>query len=153
MNTADNGNLPLNLAVQVGHYKIAEALLDLGAQVNSHDVGYKSTALHVACAKRDVETVKLLIDHGAEVNLKSINGWVPLIDASIRGRTDIVRLLLDHGADVNLQADTSGQTAPHHACWYGHTETVQVLLERGADVNIRNVKGVSPLMGASDMLK
>ena len=72
VNTADNGNFPLTLAVQVGHYKIAEALLNLGAQVNSHDVGYKSTALHVACAKRDVETVKLLIDYGVEVNLEDV---------------------------------------------------------------------------------
>lgn len=149
VNTADKGNLPLTLAIQVGHYKIVEVLLDLGAQVNSHDAGYKSTALHVACAKRDVETVKLLIDRGAEVNLKSINGWVPLIDASVRGHTDIVRVLLDHGAGVNLQADVSGQSALHHSCWYGHTETVQVLLERGADVDLQNVNGVSPLMGAS----
>lgn len=52
-----------------------------------------------------VETVRLLLDNGANINMRSDNGFTALMHAVINNQLDIVRLLLDRGAKVNLGAD------------------------------------------------
>ncbi len=48
---------------------------------------------------RPVETVKLLISHGADVNAQNIWGDTPLHLAARRGDKAAVRFLLSNGAD------------------------------------------------------
>ena len=51
----------------------------------------------------NIEIVKLLLEHGADINLPDNYGHTALMMASLEGNTEIVRLLLDQGADVNVQ--------------------------------------------------
>ena len=61
-----------------------------------------------------VNTVKLLLDFGADVNLKSYDGRTALIHAAIGGYVDAIPLLLAKGADLNAK-DNSGMTALDNA--------------------------------------
>ena len=49
------------------------------------------------------EVVKLLLEHGAQVDLQEENGWSALMSASQNGHGEVVKLLLEHGAQVYLQ--------------------------------------------------
>ncbi len=64
----------------------------------------------MATNKGQIETVKLLIDRGADVNAKQDIGLTALMIAVIKKGHEIVRLLIDSGVDVNAK-DNSGKTA------------------------------------------
>jgi ankyrin repeat protein len=54
--------------------------------------------------------VRILVERGADVNLKDHYGSTVLINALARRQTDIVQLLLDHHAQVNGAVDINGRT-------------------------------------------
>ncbi len=91
--------------------------------------------------------MKILIDNGASLNIKEIDGFTALMLASGKSYIDstenTVKLLLDSGADVNIKTDT-GSTALMFACANSNTDstknTVKMLLDAGADITIRNDK-------------
>ena len=76
---------------------------------------------------QDVETIKLLLDNGADVHARDDYA---LRRASGKGYTEIVKLLLDRGADV----DAYDGCALRWASEKRHTEIVKMLLDKGADV-------------------
>ena len=59
------------------------------------------TALMWACYKGFADVSELLMDHGADINVRGEHHMSCLIWAAGRGHIDIVRLLLDRGAKVN----------------------------------------------------
>ena len=61
-----------------------------------------------------VETVRMLIEHGADVTMQDRAHSTPLHLASYKGSTETVRLLLQHGADVATQ-DENNRTPLHLA--------------------------------------
>ena len=67
------------------------------------------TPLHFAVASGNSELVTLLLEHGADVNAKTTNGWTPLHSAVERRDLEMARLLLDAKADPDAK-DTSGRT-------------------------------------------
>ena len=101
-------------------------------------------ALIEEAIKGHTETVKLLLDKGADVNMKTDNGYTALIEASENGHIEIVKLLLDKGADVNAK-DNCGNTPLILAACGGHSRIVSMLLNNGADVNATNYSGCSAL--------
>ena len=64
-------------------------------------------------AKGDFETVKKLIELGADVNKKS-NGMTPLMYAAKYNRVEIIKLLVEQGAKIDAKSD-SGHTAFKYA--------------------------------------
>jgi uncharacterized caspase-like protein len=102
------------------------------------------------------ETVKTLLDKGANVNVKDGDGRTALMIAVRYGHTEIVKVLLDRRADVNAK-DNDGWTALIWAIgpvvWYGqgggHIETIKMLLDRGAEVNAKDNNGRTALMRAA----
>ncbi len=69
-----------------------------------------ATPLHTAALGGDAEVVKLLLDHGAEINARDQeSGATPLSYAASLGRAEVVDLLLTRGADATLK-NTRGQT-------------------------------------------
>ena len=74
------------------------ALLQDGTDVNTTFPIVGTHALMVAAAFGHVDTVKVLLNAGADVNAKDFTGWTPLHAAAFNGNLQIVRLLLDRGA-------------------------------------------------------
>jgi ankyrin repeat protein len=89
------------------------------------------TALFFATQNWSRVIVKLLIDHGADVNARiGCSGHV-LQAASLRGDMALVRSLINSGADVNAQGGHYG-TALQAALWAGHEDVVDLLIRTGA---------------------
>jgi uncharacterized protein len=91
------------------------------------------TPLYYASHNGRVETVKLLIAAGADVNKVSAKCLTPLLAASRAGCVEVVKLLIAAGADFNLS-----QQSIFWASYEGHVEVVRLLIAAGADVNVCN---------------
>jgi len=96
-----------------------------------------------AAKSGDTETVKSLLEKGADVNAKGDIGTniffheaTALMWASAKGQTDTIKLLLDKGADINAE-NFIGSTALMWAAGHGDTNVVQLLLDKGADINAK----------------
>jgi len=70
-------------AASSGHVRILELLIKKGININEGDYD-KRTPLHVASAANQLETVRVLLDHGANVNPFDRWGSTPLNDARTR---------------------------------------------------------------------
>jgi len=80
-------------AASEGDVEEVKALLKYGnMNINSSDYD-KRTALHLAAGEGRPEIVKLLCDHGADVNVRDRWGSRPLDDAKAAGHTETIRLL------------------------------------------------------------
>ena len=93
--------------------EIARILLEAGADPNAteaHTTG--SCPIHWAMngRKTEVKTVRVLVEHGANVNSLNWMGETPLYLAARHRRLDLVRLLLSAGADPDI-ATREGYTA------------------------------------------
>ncbi|WP_456789877.1 ankyrin repeat domain-containing protein [Cellulomonas sp. P5_C5] len=97
------GDTPLHRRARSGHGRIG-VLLELGADVHATN-GRTGTPLHAAAAGRNVEHVRLLIDHGAAVDAVNADRLTPL-ELALRTCTNIdiermvptAQTLLDAGA-------------------------------------------------------
>eukprot|EP00731_Ephydatia_muelleri_P021286 Em0013g1013a len=106
------------------------------------------TALMMAYDMGHMECVKMLVDKGAQGNMKPGWGVTTLMTASEAGKVEYVKLLLDSGVQVNVQS-VWGETALIKAYDKGHMECVKVLLDNGAQVNMKYQYGWTALMKAS----
>ena len=117
--------------------------------------------MHLAARQGEIESVKALMDAGADVNQRGAGDPVtPLLIATLNGHFDLAKYLLDKGADPNMVQGNGA--APLYAAlncqWAAkalypqprayeqqHTsylELMQALLEKGADPNARLTKKV-----------
>ena len=91
------------------------------------------------------ETVALLLQNGAEIDMQENNSWSSLMIASQNGHTETVALLLKNGAEIDMQ-ENKGWSSLMIASENGHTETVAVLLQNGAEIDMQeNTKTVHKL--------
>jgi ankyrin repeat protein len=98
----------LQHAAASGHKDTVELLLNLGADVNWENDGWKyrgsswETALVQSIKTGHIEITKLLLDKGAYIDGTPPANWfgAPLRDAFEYLRVDMVKLLLERGADI-----------------------------------------------------
>lgn len=91
-----------------------------------------------------IDTVKLLIEHGAEINAKDKYGRTALMIASMYGHPDTVKLLIESGADIRA-TDLNGKTALIKAVEIGRIHHVTLLIEKKVDINRYDDSGSTPL--------
>jgi ankyrin repeat protein len=92
------------------------------------------------------ETVKLLLDAGADVNAQARNAMKvrPIHAAAASAQIDVTRALLERGADVNARQQ-EGFTPLHEAAASGKIDFARLFLDHGADVNARTDSGKTAL--------
>jgi ankyrin repeat protein len=103
------------------------------AQYNKVIPHGRDTALLFASRAGDLESARLLIAGGANVNDADAWGVSATVMAAHAGFPDLVELLLDRGADANAAA--AGFSALHAAIMRRNTRMVAALLAHGADPN------------------
>ncbi|MGE5375044.1 MAG: ankyrin repeat domain-containing protein [Bacteroidota bacterium] len=125
----EDGFQPLGLACFFGHYDTAEYLARAGAQLNSPSHNdLKAAPIHSAAAGMYTNIVKMLLDLGAEPNVREQGGFTPLHVAAQNDDLETVRILLLGGADLALKND-EGKTALDLAMDAGHEKSAALLGE------------------------
>ncbi len=100
----EEGNVPLAYALMRQDPGPARALLDAGAETD------RPGLLATAAAHAPLDTVRSLLDRGADPNAADGGGRTPLLAACAAARLATAELLLDRGADVRAR-DGEGATA------------------------------------------
>jgi ankyrin repeat protein len=128
---SSDGFTALHFAAFFGGPAVARLLLESGADVDAvsrNDL--KVAPLHSAVAGQ-VKVALLLIERGANVNVRQRHGWTPLHGVADRGDEEVIVALLAAGADAAAQTDT-GLTPADSAAAKGHDELAARLREAPA---------------------
>ena len=86
--------------------------------------------LHEEKSKAQAETVRLLIDHRADVTALDETHQTPLHVAALSGSAETVRLLIERGADITVQ-DRKKKTPLHLALSKVSLEPCLILFSTG----------------------
>lgn len=138
-----DGATPLHLAAVFDRPDIARVLLDHGANVNAIDDG-GATPLFWA-SRGSASLVQLLLERGADPNVRITWGQTPLLAAADAGNAESVSLLLQHGADPEATQPDLGFTPLGLAALLGYRDVAEAMLVGGADPNHLDANGNSPL--------
>ncbi|WP_374699004.1 ankyrin repeat domain-containing protein [Wolbachia endosymbiont (group B) of Limnophora tigrina] len=111
------------------------------------DSSKEFTLLHFAANFGDINVTKLLLEEGADIDIKDQNENTLLHLAASNGHTDIVKLLMEKGSDLSV-VNKEGNTSLHLAASNGHTDIVKLLMEKGSDLSSMNKDGDTPLSTA-----
>jgi ankyrin repeat protein len=107
-----------------------------------------STPLNTAAANDNAAAVHMLLEHGADSTLNTVDGHTALSTACEAGHRVVVELLLRRGADMRATVKAVGYfgvTVLMQAALYGHLDVAKVLLAWGADVHAVDEGRRSPL--------
>ncbi|KAJ7549701.1 hypothetical protein O6H91_07G063600 [Diphasiastrum complanatum] len=130
--------------VSTGSMESVREVLEREVDVDSVDEQQGKTAMHVAIANRRPEMVQLLLEFGANKEIKNNNGQTALQEAVLLQDSLSAELLLAKGADTEAK-NPAGCTALHSAVTEGNLNIVFILLNYGADVNAILEDGRTPL--------
>jgi hypothetical protein len=117
----------LRTAILAGQEPIVSLLLSKGVCNNSNsldswlitvaDIGYESIA-------------RLFLDHGANIDTATNNGWTPLLLAASEGQEGCIRLLLDRGANIDA-ANKNGETSLEQSAIHDNPSFLRRALRAG----------------------
>lgn len=133
-----SGESLLHVAANFGNIHLLEVLTKKGLDVNinlKNEYEKKITPLHNAVENSCTESVKWLIDHGADVNAGEGLHATPLISAVLRGHEEIATLLVNSGANLNAiytMGDGTEINALKAAKMKEHNKLFDLLLQWGA---------------------
>lgn len=128
---------------------LIKLLLLNGADVNAHlDRGL--SAMHWIGITDNLEAARLLIDHGANLDVKDNDCYGTVLHMSINlGISEkMTELIINKGAKRN-QLFSYGNTELHLAALRGYTSVTKLLIEKGADVQALNIYNRTPLYYAA----
>lgn len=151
-----NGMTVLHWASRNGYLSLARGLLECGAKIDEEHswihrtkvISSKTTALHYAADSADDAIVELLLEKGADVNLKAKLYRESAIHFATRARSErCVELLLEYGADIDAKGK-NGTSALQMAARDGDEGLVRLLLDSGADIHMADHFGCQALQYA-----
>ena len=124
---------------------IVQLLLDNNANINTGNRQYQP--LIAAATNESVAVLQLLIDRGANTEVKDEEGRTALHCAVWYGKERSVNLLIENGAAIEAM-NPYGYTALITAAAMDSSNVVKLLLEKGANIEAIGDRGVTPLHNA-----
>ncbi|MCA9038397.1 MAG: ankyrin repeat domain-containing protein [Planctomycetaceae bacterium] len=91
------------------------------------------------------DVMRYLLEHGADPDVQRNENIAPVI-LGVCGHFECLRLLVESGADVNRASDHNGETALHGVAGHSDTRAVRLLLDHGANPNARTKPGMKTYM-------
>lgn len=112
----------------MGNAALIQELLLAGAHPDLRDPACGLTVMHDAAREGFIDSVSVLVEHGADANLVDGKGNLPLHLAAREGHLEVVRLLI--GRTANPRAlNWDGHTAQQLAHRHGRLETAEYMDE------------------------
>lgn len=142
------GSTALHFAVYHEDEELVKLLLFAKADVNAFTDAYYNTPLAFAASNGNVGIVRLLLDAGADPNLRNYLGQTPLVHL-LKNRhpsfpTDLMLTMLARISDVNVQ-DYQGRTLMHYVAVFYQPEALYAALHnKHPDISIRDKLGRTP---------
>eukprot|EP00916_Digyalum_oweni_P017752 GHVL01029258.1.p1 GENE.GHVL01029258.1~~GHVL01029258.1.p1 ORF type:complete len:223 (+),score=34.46 GHVL01029258.1:290-958(+) len=141
---------PLYKVCLHGKKENLKTLLSMGAKHDIPDTkGYYP--IHAAVINNYIDTVKVLVSHGVDINIQSKDGRTPLYYASCdpedREYIDLIRYLIENGAKHDIP-DNNGYYPIHRATIINRVDIVKVLVSHGVNINIQSKDakdGITPI--------
>lgn len=121
-------------AVLDRHPALVNATTDLNQRIRPSDA-LAMRLIHLAIAENQFEAAKLLVERGADLNVRNADGRLPLHDCFELGHDAFRDLLLNAGAEPDVCA----------AVAYGMHRRLRELLERDPDTANDLQTGISPV--------
>lgn len=132
-------------AIKDGDLDQVQALLQQGANPNTLNQDDKTPLME----SRSAALCKVLLEHGADVNMQSFGGHTALAWAACRENNDsVLSLLLAHNANPNIQCKM-GKTALIHAAKRSLLSNCKILLAHGANSLIQGPNAKTALIVAA----
>ncbi|ESP04939.1 hypothetical protein LOTGIDRAFT_109659 [Lottia gigantea] len=97
--------------------EVAEILLMNDSSVADDQDSFGKSALHIAVESGNIDSVKMFINHGANLDIQNIEGYTPLMLSCYSDQADreilnqMLQLLVDSGADIHIRERRSRRTA------------------------------------------
>jgi ankyrin repeat protein len=185
VNTAEEfrGQTPLMFAAAENHPQVVKYLIDHGAQINARSRKFNFgdvkmagggafmdrgegalTPLFFAAREGAIETARVLIAEGADVNLTETQyGFTPLMTTLFNGHYDLAGLLIEKGANVNdgslyltiemrnLAFYKNRPNPPDRDKNLTSMDVLKMLVDRGADPNKAYTKKIPPREAQGDI--
>ena len=119
---------------------------DISAIIDDRDV----LSAAIVSDNTDQQIIKILLDSGANPNLRRNDGTTALYWAASSNDSELVRILIEAGARVDAEQPEEAYTSLHQASEHGNFELVKLLLKAGGEVVLNKFDYVSrtPLMWA-----
>ena len=130
-------------ACRVGDLELLESIVTADPEsINSTDKKLGWTPLYRAVICSHFSIAKVLLEKGANTELRTKMGETALHQAADSGLKGFVQLLLEHHANPNAQQNgrdyIDGDTPLHRAASKGHTEVCQLLIDHKATIDMQN---------------
>lgn len=123
----ENSNTALHLAALAGHAKVADVLIEMGADVAARNDSLW-TPLDCAAAKGWMKTAKCLLEADSPIDPMDKAKTTPLHLAAKYGHTEVIELLIDWDADIE-QRDSDGNNCLDLAIDNNNQETAAAIIK------------------------
>ena len=154
INTQDSeGHTALSLAAYMGLTPVVSEILSPTNKftpelvIDLVEYSGRCSALILAVEDNHVEAVDLLLNHGADANLRDRRGGTAALAAVEEGSMESLQSLIMFNADV-FCVDEFGRTLLHAAAETGDVEMIALLHTKGLQVNTTDEYGATPFHSA-----
>ncbi|KAJ5186209.1 hypothetical protein N7449_010973 [Penicillium cf. viridicatum] len=143
-----SGRTPIQEAAAASHNELVEFLVSKKVDINTQAYSDGWSSLHEVVHRQNIQVVKLLVDHGALLNVRLTSSKAPLHMAVVQQNIPIMEILLKAAdPDVLMNEDI---TPLHLAGAAGWIPGIELLIQIGAEVNARDsLKLETPLHKAA----
>jgi ankyrin repeat protein len=166
------GLTALGEACKIGSIEIASYLIRHGADVNYKNIFHEtpliqavrvpdssdfirwmlentkaqptSEAMLEAGLQAEHQSIFLMLDHGAKIDMVGVDGNTLLTHACERGALGTAMVCIDRNAKIDFETPT-GHTALTQAAFFGHSDIVRMLLKKGAKIDYETQKSYTAL--------
>ena len=144
-NSKKRGKSAMMFAIHGEHEKILDVLLNAEASLSCPDFSPSDQIpLHQAIRCSNENIVTMLLDHGADVQIRDELSRTALFETLDCHDLDVAVLLLDQGINLSSR-DRKGNSVLHEAIRRGAFEHATLFIDQGIELTELNEEGLTPL--------